>query len=705
MSPTLTRRFTALFPERGLALSLRVLCGLLCVAGWACDEPESSPDVYEPGGAQCEIDTHGSPEQARALTLGEGVSGQICPLGDEDWYWFEIPPGQNVLRIQLKMSSRLSPVSISYVLSERQPDSSPGAPVASTLGTQVGQEVDDVHCLSPGTYLLVVRDARNDAQDARHGYTLTLSTSAQSDPSEPNDSPAEAVPLGPSTEVVGAIACRGDQDWFKITVPERQLLQVLLTMPEANFEPTLRLLDEDLNQLFVESNRSAKIQATHIERFQVLPRAGTYYLVVSDFTDSQADPNERYVLRVLYSLDQDRNEPNNHPREATPLRESALSCGGEWTTHVVATGTIGAPGDLDWFSLPLSGCGSGIIEAEVVLDQEGLSNSEKWQLNAEVQLSLALIRPHRSTPCSSDASCTALNLPCTNGWDCAGVFNTCLTEGLCAGAAVCLPGDVCGANVVQRRFHCPVSEAECAPTQPAPPHVARVSAPLDGDDLIYVMVSDFQSNGSAPKNNYSLRVRVRQEPDANEPNNLYHHDPRADIPAQRQPATAIPVNDCTQGVCCAAGGTWVQGMLSYDGDIDWFSYPHPCPGQDCTLRLNYTTDAGPVDFVVSVHTGDAIWFSAFDVTERESQSAKSGALGGAEAGDSCFYAYQGHTATPTYNYRISVRDLLLFARDGMAMPTSRDWSVTQSYRLCLEKVANVCSEPPCKVYANGCGRP
>ena len=35
--------------------------------------------------------------------------------------------------------------------------------------------------------------------------------------------------------------------------------------------------------------------------------------------------------------------------------------------------------------------------------------------------------------------------------------------------------------------------------------------------------------------------------------------------------------------------------ISYEYDQDWYVYAHPCPGEDCTVRILYQVDAGPVD--------------------------------------------------------------------------------------------------------------
>ena len=76
----------------------------------------------------------------------------------------------------------------------------------------------------------------------------------------------------------------------------------------------------------------------------------------------------------------------------------------------------------------------------------------------------------------------------------------------------------CGALQVQRKYE---PGAARDPSDDPPPHAARIIAPIFGDDLLYLRVSDFGGDGFAPDNFYRLRVRTRREPDKHEPSNVY----------------------------------------------------------------------------------------------------------------------------------------------------------------------------------------
>ncbi len=197
--------------------------------------------------------------------------------------------------------------------------------------------------------------------------------------------------------------------------------------------------------------------------------------------------------------------------------------------------------------------------------------------------------------------------------------------------------------------------------------------------------------------------RVRQETDTHEPSNVYATSLLSEFPVglHQQLATPIPVHRCIQPVLetdppadCCDGSSWIEGSLAYENDLDWYRYDHPCPGEDCMLRVQFEIDPGPVDAVMSVYREKALWYDTLNpTTELPAQTLLDKSFGGLGASASCFYAYQGHEGDP-FNYYLMVRDLA----------DVREWSADQRYRVCVEKVADGCSSP-CKLYPDGCGQP
>ncbi len=769
-----------------------------------CDDGEGAdalPDDGLPNAPVCAYDDNLGPESA--ATLGaDAVQGALCPVEDADWYAVTVPPGAGLLSVSLAMDTPLSPVEPTYALRRRTGD----LPVVASPGAVgVGEPLALTHCVAPGDYWLVVRDQNDDAQDRRNRYTLQISTAPDPDPTEPDGSPEAARPLAAGEAVEARLACRSDEDWYAITVGDQPLVRVTLTMPVARLQPRVRLVTPDGQTLLDETNLGGARVETVITRALAVRTPGPLFVVVSDDDGVDSDPEVAYRLQVDLGDELDVNEPNDRAAEASDLM--GLTCGEAWSEWRAVEGSLAVPGDPDWFRLPLMGCERGVIEAEWTLDEAGLDDAGRRALQAQLQGSLALVVGHGPSRCMADADCRLLNLPCRSGWDCAGLGNTCAAEGRCAGAAACLKEALCGGFRVERR-HSPAA----SPEAPVPEHRVRLSAPLDGQRLAYLRVADVGADGADPQRLYSLRVRVRRDPDEHEPSNLYAptllqsdptdvqvdhaiaHNwvpvhacgggegrekgvldqgvdqavpdlavvdmavvdqavvdmavrdqavpdlavpdlavpdlgprdmavpdlavpdqavpdagprdqgaPDADLldagPLDASPADASTPDMGFMGVpglvdgCCGPDD-WIEGAISYEADQDWYAYAHPCPGEDCMVRIRYEVEGGPVDPFWQIYRGDSLWFdTVLAVAEAPDQAPRQGSFGGTAPGDQCFYAFQGHRGgrdTP-YFYSLRVRDLL----------PVKDWAPGQRYRFCIEKVADQCVSPPCVISPNG----
>ena len=149
----------------------------------------------------------------------------------------------------------------------------------------------------------------------------------------------------------------------------------------------------------------------------------------------------------------------------------------------------------------------------------------------------------------------------------------------------------------------------------------------------------------------------------------------------------MPVDGLLPTSCSSSNAQWTEGVISYEDDQDFFSYRHPCPGEDCMIKIYYEIDEGPVDFLWQIYQHNNLWFDPIvPVSEIPVNAAISGVFGGLNAGDQCFYAWQGHSMNGTFYYTLSIRDLR----------PKRDWSSEQKYRFCIEKAGNGCFEPPCE---------
>lgn len=680
-SRTVAESRTSPKPRLSTSLLSLLFLGLACTNGEA-----GNADAEVPVGT-CVFDESYGPTSALTDDPRTEVTGWLCPLEDEDWYAFTIPPSDRVLRIELESLGARSPTEPVYVVWPRVGDAV-GEVAARTDPDHAGRPLVDAHCLPPGDYLLEVRDQGDDAQDRRDPYRILIDSEPEPDVREPNDTTESATPFTSGESVTGHLACRGDRDVFTIEARVGEILLARLAMPETQLVPALRIYGPD-GELVVEgTNPAAERAATSIVLSRVAPIDGTYAVVVEEATGARGDPDVAYELSVSALEDFDGNEPNDHPREATALSATPATCGGAWSTTFSATGTIGSEGDEDWFALPVGGCRGGLVEAELTFAATG-DVAAQWELQRRVQASIALVRSHPGSPCDRDESCTMLQAPCGDGWDCEGFFNTCLREGVCAGATVCMGDGLCGANQAQRNYQASVATT----TEPPPPNVAHLVAPILDDRPLFLRVTDFQSNGGDPAALYTLTVRIRSETDpadATTPgNNLYTPTTLIDVPVRESMSRAIPidVHDCTSGDCCDSG-TWVRGSIGHQHDLDFFQMPHPCPGEDCNVRIHFQVDDGPVKHALWIYDAGGGGFIS-----RELPSGRSGTFGGVGAeADACTYAYHRHGES----YYVMVRDR---EDDGA------DAAPEQSYRFCIEKAANGC-QAPCVdfgVERGGCG--
>ncbi len=667
---------------------------------------DATSDTPLTDGPTCPWDDSTDADSAVGLFEGSPTTGYLCPEDDADWYAVSVPPGEGLLTVSLAIDGELSPVQPTYAIfaAESGDEGDDPEAVAAPPAALIGKPLEVVHCIAPGDYHLVVRDHNDDGQDVYRGYDLAIATAPDLDGSEPNGDASLATPLASGATVDGWASCRGDEDWFVVDVPDGQFLRIELTadVPEgggSTWQPLVRVLSAEGDSLASETNPG--VGATAIDTYVVLPEGGLHYVVVSDNDGLDADPDLGYALTVHVLEDLDVYEPNPNAAQATELATAPPPCApGTWTDWIERSGTIGAEGDVDWFRLPIQGCDPGVIEAELELDLSLLSDPDAWLAQSTVQASLAYIRADPLSACDEDAGCFALDRECGSSWDCAGVFNVCLPEGQCAGSGACLPEGDCGAIVVEK--HYTAQSLPLSVTEPPPPNRVVVSAPVFGGEALWLKVSDYQSNGAAPDVLYTLRVRIMGEPDLHEPSNVYSPDLPKGFPVKiQQPmSTDVPVHECvlpkeptpvSKGECCT-DETWIEGTLSYENDQDWYRYVHPCPGEDCMVRVLFQLDGGPVDHLINIYRGKNLWFDTLtQLEEFELQQPLDAHFGGLEETDKCFYAYQSHVGNPFYYY-LQLRDLA----------ATHDWDPGQGYRFCVEKVSHDC-ESPCRRYTDGCG--
>lgn len=500
-------------------------------------------------------------------------------------------------------------------------------------------------------------------------YALTVVTHPEPDAHEPND--AEPTEAGAGAWE-GALSTRGDRDRYRVPLLAGELFTATLTSQHEATTPTLTILngtEQPLHALTVYDAPETWAWTADADT--------TLELLVADDDACEHGLGETYTLDLEIVPDPDPSEPNDHPTVATAL--GTASCGDTWQSLPIRSGALSASGDVDWYQLELSDCTPGILEVDLAFTGQSPGST--------LDVALRLLRGDPASPCQIDQDCQVLARFCDDDADCELYGNLCLPQGQCAGAGVCLPDETCAATTL-------LEVAEPGATN------AVLSAPLVGTDTAWLTVQDHRGDDRTLAT-YELDVRTLAEPDPREPDNVYTAGPptSSDAGLHTARATTVPVHDCTLGDCCD-DTTWVDGTLATAHDQDWFRYEHPCPGEDCMLRLHWRSDAGPADHFFQVWRGTRLWFDQLAGTaDLPAQAERFGTYGGLTDQDQCFYAYQGHNGSP-YSYHLSVRDTIWVSRNDPQGGTW-DWSAAQTYGFCLEKLAAGC-ESPCQLLPQGC---
>lgn len=257
------------------------------------------------GRSQCRRDMINEPSASQNLASGETVQGYLCPQEDQDWYRIEVPASDTIIKVNLSLRG-LSPVQPTYNIFTEE-GGEPGVLAASPPATETGVALEYVHCVEPGTYLAVIRDDGDDAQDFRNLYDFEIQSVPDPDTNEPNESEGEATPLTSGTLMKAAISCRGDQDWYSVTASAGQLLDIVLTSPVTGYEPRIRVFDIERTLLAEDANHAGQTVVTDLRMYKVLPGAGTYFIAITDGSrnpitpsdnDQDATPDVTYDLTV-----------------------------------------------------------------------------------------------------------------------------------------------------------------------------------------------------------------------------------------------------------------------------------------------------------------------------------------------------------------------------------------------------------------------
>jgi hypothetical protein len=663
----------------GLAAAGLAALGAAGTAG--CGPGQRDAGMLGDSGAfNCAVDPITNPDNAVEATvaslpltcppgtsgIGLETTGQVCPSGDSDWYHFSVPAGDDILVVRLRNATPLSPVDLEYTIYNGDGMTVvPGADDYDSNGADGITCVTFNYLVTPGAdYYAAVRDndIGNGESDDNNDYFLALATAADVDPYERNDDAASATPATPGAAMAGAtIAYKGDEDWFSFSAGVTDAVRIQLAADAAS-PVDLHFDIRDTNGQTVASggDDDGSDAPTAFDEMRGLTGAGTYYVVVTDLGGGESDLAMTYSLTLTLVMNPDMNEPNNSPAAATTLTSGVPN----------GLGMIFTPGDVDWFVVNV-----GAIPAVMEILVDAVPG---------IPLQVSMVSTDPMSPCTPGAT-DCQNLvevcppPSTDPMNPTFPFLECPSSACdlstdpdtCVGAGECLGGSCAYLQITRAG-----SDVRTAgPVRVTGPTWVRIAAMAPGD-------SDLT-------NTYTVTVTVAPEPDAGEPDNWYFPNlvqtQFVDPMTHDELYEELLSRDFGMGRPIALDTTYT-GYISYEGDIDVFTLPHPCPGADCGLNITFSSPAGAVEYKYFLHDDPAtIWCSVGNENEPTTPGAYStqvaeGYTFGTMPGECCFADNMGPAS-----YRMVVRD-----------HNFNDWNWSAPYSFSITRLGTgaACAPPP-----------
>lgn len=287
-----------------------------------------------------EMEPNNVANAANTINGYDGARGAIQPIGDQDYFSFDVTVPNSSVRIETTNGYGGCPTGfdslISLYTSNNQlvvSDDEDGADACSLISPQLDVEATN---LAVGKYRIKVEEYNNDATQASYvlkvkvmppgcgdslltpgeqcddGNTMSgdgCSATCMSEPPweiENNNMLANATPLWPATTMFyGAVLPIGDVDYFSFTLPagKKPLLEVHNIGSNANcdFDSLITLYDSAGTMIASDddlgTNSCSRINAVDYPAVANLP-AGTYYVVVGDYGDNDAIAS--YQLDVIF---------------------------------------------------------------------------------------------------------------------------------------------------------------------------------------------------------------------------------------------------------------------------------------------------------------------------------------------------------------------------------------------------------------------
>lgn len=329
-------------PAQGALLRYRVLArDNDDPVGVDCDQKARAPKTgwyaiaaYPPGAdpAAC-LDDGAEPddgaEDAPLLGTGSYPNRRLCPA-DPD-----------AVRVPVAAGERLT-----VTLTRAPSHGSPRLTLTDELGEVVDEDTGDGPGLRvvdprgvPGTRLLTVTPGEGDGGLSYDLEIALASAPCVDDPLEPDDSPAEAVPMTPGV-LTGGVLCAGDEDWYRFSLAAGERLEATLDHDAKLGDLDLELRDPTSGALLEAAGTLASLETL---RFVATTARAVALGVVGYQGAGNAYRLETTVTQVGASCEDDILGPHATAAQAVALMSGLFE-------HLSV-----CPDAPDWFAVELNG--------------------------------------------------------------------------------------------------------------------------------------------------------------------------------------------------------------------------------------------------------------------------------------------------------------------------------------------------------------
>ena len=276
----------------------------------------------------------GSGNRSKPDTLPVGGE-RLSAWTAESRRWFEVEvPYDGTLTVKVEPAGRQAPSQVRVTILP------PGAETGGTIHAGA-LPLSGSAKAAKGRYRVLVEGSLPQGAQGPWPFRIEARLDMAPDAYEPNDRPLEAIRLtAGKRQWTGTFHQRNDEDWFMVELPADGMLRIRVETDTTRIDPafTLQKIGGIIRQVDAGGDGET-------EEIRLIPaEAGTWYIRIRNAISVFPEPVMGTYLATLeyITLNDDPNEPNNGPLQATPLAPGTP-----------ATGLIDRTGDEDWYRFTL----------------------------------------------------------------------------------------------------------------------------------------------------------------------------------------------------------------------------------------------------------------------------------------------------------------------------------------------------------------